>query len=85
MIMKKLTTTNTIAVLNKVYEEGYLSTGVFCRLLAELGLLRRYAEENYNNLIHEDEVEGILQGEQYFEHFPASSGELDALEAQFEA
>ncbi|MGB8347966.1 MAG: hypothetical protein WCD86_24005 [Ktedonobacteraceae bacterium] len=62
-----------------------MSTRVFCRLLAELGLLGRYAQENYNNLIHKDEVEEVLQGEQFFEHFPASSDELDALEAEFEA
>jgi hypothetical protein len=84
MIMKKFTATHAISVLAHAHEEGYLSTKVFCRLLTELGLLRRYMEENYNNLISEQDAEEVIEGGQIFQHFPMSRDELDDLDTWLE-
>jgi len=67
--MKKFTESNALSALSKLHNDGYISTKVFCKILAELGLMRKYAVESLSVYVEEEEVQGIEESAQFFEAF----------------
>jgi len=83
--MKKFTETNVLHVLIQEHEDGYISAQTFCRMLTELGLLRRFMHEAYNDLISDDEAVSVIESADSFESFPQSKEHLDEIEPPVES